>query len=121
MSIMAGRIGVSPLKVAPMPPSPVPPVSESARVLGERVRARREELGLSLEELGGAAGVHWSMCGLIERGQRNASLHVLLRLAAGLGTDLAELVKSLPPPPPPNRRKRPKGGAQPEATGESAH
>lgn len=46
------------------------------------------------------------MCGLIERGQRAASLHVLLRLAAGLEMDLGELVAHLPPAPPPVKRKR---------------
>lgn len=89
-----------------VPPTVVPPVSDAARVLGERIRTRRESLEMSLEELGIAAGVHWSMCGLIERGQRNASLHVLLRIAAGLQIDLSQLVESLPPPPPPSRRKR---------------
>lgn len=90
-----------------VPPTTVPPVSDSARVLGERIRARREQLGMSLEDLGIASQVHWSMVGLLERGQRNASLHILLRIAAGLETDLAQLVESLPPPPPPTRRKRP--------------
>lgn len=84
----------------------VPRVSDAARVLGERIRARRESLGMSLEELGIAAGVHWSMCGVIERGQRNASLHVLLRIAAGLRMDLFGLVEDLPPPPPATRRKQ---------------
>lgn len=96
-----------------MPPTTVPPVSDSARVLGERIRARREELGMSLEELGIASQVHWSMVGLIERGQRNASLHILLRIAAGLDTDLAQLVKALPPPPPPATRRKRQGRTQP--------
>jgi transcriptional regulator with XRE-family HTH domain len=88
-----------------MPPPTIPPISEAARVLGERIRVRRLELGKSLEDLGDDADVHWSMCGLIERGQRNASLHTLLRIAHGLELDLAVLVEALPPPPPPARRK----------------
>lgn len=61
---------------------------------------------MSQEDLGHASGVHWSMCGLIERGQRAAGLHVLLRIAAGLDIDLGELVAHLPAAPPPTTRKR---------------
>lgn len=81
-----------------MPTTTVPPVSEN--------------LELSLEELGIAANVHWSMCGMIERGQRNPSLHVLLRVAAGLQIDLGQLVENLPAAPPPTPRKRKRSAAR---------
>lgn len=63
---------------------------------------------MSIEDLGHASDVHWSMVGYTERGQRNPSLYILLRIAAGLDVDVAELVTELPPPPPPTRRKRPR-------------
>ncbi len=74
------------------------PLSEATRVLGERVRTRRERLGLSQEALADLCGVHWTFLGQVERGQRNLSLHNLLKLAAGLGEDPGELVRGLRPP-----------------------
>jgi transcriptional regulator with XRE-family HTH domain len=74
------------------------PLSDATRVLGERLRARRESLGLSQEALADQAGVHWTFLGQVERGRRNLSLHNLLKIAAGLGVDPAELVRGLEPP-----------------------
>jgi len=74
------------------------PLSPATRVLGERIRARREALGLSQEALAHQTGVHWTFLGQVERGQRNLNLHNLLKLARGLGVDPAELVQGLEPP-----------------------
>jgi transcriptional regulator with XRE-family HTH domain len=76
----------------------VDPLSPATQALGERVRARREALGLSQEALAHQAGVHWTFLGQVERGRRNLSLHNLLKLAAGLGIDPGELVQGLRPP-----------------------
>ncbi len=73
-------------------------MSDATRVLGERIRARREELGLSQEALADRCGVHWTFLGQVERGRRNLSLHNLLKLAAGLKVDPGELVRGLTPP-----------------------
>jgi len=43
--------------------------------------------------------LHWTFVGQVERGRRNLSLHNILKLADGLGTDASELVKDLPAPP----------------------
>ncbi len=51
------------------------PVSDATRVFGERVRARRQELGKSQEQLADDCGLHWSYVGQVERGRRNLSLH----------------------------------------------
>ena len=74
------------------------PLSPATQALGERVRARREALGLSQEALAHQTRVHWTFLGQVERGRRNLSLHNLLKLAAGLGVDPAELVQGLRPP-----------------------
>jgi len=74
------------------------PLSPATQVLGERIRTRREALGLSQEALAHKAGVHWTFLGQVERGRRNLSLHNLLKLAAGLGVDPAELVEGLQSP-----------------------
>ncbi|MFC6021860.1 helix-turn-helix domain-containing protein [Plantactinospora solaniradicis] len=71
------------------------PISEPAQKFGERVRARRHELGLSQEQLADKAGLHWTFVGQVERGRRNISLHNLLKLATGLEIDPAELVRGL--------------------------
>lgn len=58
----------------------------------------RDELGLSLKGAAPLVGIHWSALGQVERGQRNISLHNLLKVADCLGIDPAELVKGLKPP-----------------------
>ena len=74
------------------------PISPATQVFGERVRARRQDLGLSQEALAAQAGIHWTFLGQIERGRRNLNLHNLLKVAAGLGVDPGELVQNLQPP-----------------------
>jgi transcriptional regulator with XRE-family HTH domain len=73
-------------------------ISPATRALGERVRAHREALGLSQEALAYQSRVHWTFLGQVERGRRNLNLHNLLKIAAGLKTDPAELVAGLKPP-----------------------
>ena len=60
-----------------------------------RVRARREQLGLSQEKLAERTTLHWSYIGQVERGQRNLSLHNILRIATALDTDAGGLVSGL--------------------------
>ena len=61
--------------------------------LGRRVRVERIGLGLSLEELAGACGVSRSMLSEVERGGRTPTVLVLDRIATGLGTTLARLLR----------------------------
>jgi len=74
------------------------PLSSATAEFGKRVRIQRHRLGLSQEALADRCGVHWTFLGQVERGQRNISLHNLLKLAAGLGIDPGELVKGLKAP-----------------------
>ncbi len=78
------------------------PVSEATRQFGARVRSHRTRLGWSQERLGDACGIHWSMVGQIERGQRNVGLHNILKLAAALEIDPGVLIEGLEPPKPKN-------------------
>jgi transcriptional regulator with XRE-family HTH domain len=73
------------------------PVSPAAAEVGSRVRALLNERGWSQEELGDRAGVHRTFIGQLERGQRSVSLSNLLKVAAGLDVDPAELVQGLKP------------------------
>jgi transcriptional regulator with XRE-family HTH domain len=72
-----------------------PPLSDATATFGRRVRERRNALGLSQEALAQRCGVHWTFLGQVERGQRNLSLHNMLKIARGLDVDPAELVAGL--------------------------
>lgn len=80
-----------------MVPSPraKAPLSPVTAEFGRRVRARRQELGLSQEALADACGLHWTFVGQVERGQRNLTLHNIVKIARGLETDPGELVRSI--------------------------
>lgn len=47
-----------------------PPISDTARELGDRIRALREACGVTIEDLGHASDVYWSMVGYMERAHR---------------------------------------------------
>lgn len=65
--------------------------------LGDRVRARRLELGLSQEALAARAGLHRTYAGSLERGERNVGLANLAALADALDVDLGDLLHGLRP------------------------
>lgn len=62
--------------------------------LGDVVRARRMAMGLSQDAFADAIEMHRAYMGSIERGERNLTLHTLLRLAAGLRCNVSELMRS---------------------------
>ncbi len=67
------------------------PRSPEHAALGEAVRTRRLDAGMSQEELADAAATDLTQVGGIERGVRNPSYTTLLRLAAALETTVGEL------------------------------
>jgi transcriptional regulator with XRE-family HTH domain len=75
------------------------PISPAAGTPGQRIKRYRNRLGISQEALADRADLHWTFIGQVERGQRNLSLHNLLKIAAGLDVDPAKLVQGLKPPP----------------------
>jgi transcriptional regulator with XRE-family HTH domain len=60
---------------------------------GERLRARRLAAGLSQEALAFSSGLHRTEISLLERGGRDPRLSTVVRLAAALGADPAELLR----------------------------
>jgi len=64
------------------------------RVFGERIRALRQERGLSQERLAEMAGVHRTYLSSLERGERNVSLDNIHAIAEALGVPPAELFES---------------------------
>ena len=74
------------------------PIFSAAATLGDRVRERREQLGLSQEAMAAQIGIHWTYLGQIERGRRDLGLRNLLRIAEGIGVNPGKLVDGLKPP-----------------------
>lgn len=62
---------------------------------GQRVRTRREKLGWSQMTLAEEAGLHFTYVSSVERGERNVSLHNIVRLAEALSVDPGALLKGL--------------------------
>jgi len=66
--------------------------SSLCRAFGAAVRARREELDLSQEELGFRSELDRTYISGIERGVRNPTLRIIGRLAKALGTPASRLL-----------------------------
>lgn len=60
---------------------------------GTAVKFRREELGLTQEDLADKAGIHRTYLSDVERGTRNLSLVNIERLAAALSVSMSELLR----------------------------
>lgn len=60
---------------------------------GFAVKARREELGLTQEDLAEKAGIHRTYLSDVERGSRNLSLVNIERLAGALSLPISELFR----------------------------
>jgi ribosome-binding protein aMBF1 (putative translation factor) len=75
-----------------------PALNETTRVFGERVRDRRQRLGLSQEAAAVRCGIHWTQLGKVERGQRSLRLETIVKIAEGLDINAGKLVSRLPVP-----------------------
>jgi transcriptional regulator with XRE-family HTH domain len=62
---------------------------------GDAVRTRREELGMTQEDLAEKAGIHRTYLSDVERGTRNLSLVNIERLAAALSISMSKLFESV--------------------------
>ena len=60
--------------------------------LGLAVKARREQLGLTQEQMANNTGIHQRWISNVETGKRNPSYGSLRRLAAGLDLTASELL-----------------------------
>jgi len=60
---------------------------------GSQVRKLRLAKGLSQEGLAAQAGVHRTYIGMIERGEKNATLLSMRRIASALGISVAGLLE----------------------------
>lgn len=69
--------------------------SNASRIVGERLKAARLELGVSQMDLAYLAGMNVANYGKIERGIGNPTLDSLVRLAGVMGLDPGNLVAGL--------------------------
>lgn len=65
---------------------------EVLRRFGKRVRSKRDDLGISQEELAARADLDRTYVGGVERGERNVSLVNIHRLAKALGLTPRDLL-----------------------------
>jgi transcriptional regulator with XRE-family HTH domain len=73
----------------PKPPSPAEPATQ----VGDRVRALREAMGLSLRDLAERSGVSAPMLSQVERQETSPTIAVAAKIAAGLELSLSQLLR----------------------------
>ena len=98
ISAFAAKLGVDMASKKPIQFHPAEEAQVAAEI-GRRVRARREAIGISQEQLAHATGLHYSTVSHIERGNRSLRVISVLRLAEGLECDPGELVGGIGAPP----------------------
>ncbi len=79
------------MAIAPPPPLAAEP--EPRAILGARVRALRDAMGLSLRDLADRCGVSAPMLSQVERGETSPTLAVAGRIATGLELRLSQLLR----------------------------
>ena len=70
-------------------------MSDITRILGQRIRNYRTNLGLSQEKLAELSGCHPTYIGQIERGEKNATIESIEKIANALNASLSKLFDQL--------------------------
>ena len=70
-------------------------MSEIAKILGLRIRSARTAKGYSQEKLAEKAGCHPTYIGQLERGEKNATVESIEKVAQALGISLSTLFEKL--------------------------
>jgi transcriptional regulator with XRE-family HTH domain len=71
------------------------PTLSIEKAFGLRLRAKRDVLGISQEELADRSGLHRTYVSQLERGLKSPSLNTLFALASALKIDITDLVRDL--------------------------
>ena len=66
-------------------------MSEIAKVTGQRIRNYRLQAGLSQEKIAELSGCHPTYIGQVERGEKNATLESIEKIAMALNVPLSKL------------------------------
>ena len=70
-------------------------MSDIAKIIGQRIRNYRTQKGLSQEKLAVLAGCHPTYIGQLERGEKNATLESVEKIASAMDISLSELFDKL--------------------------
>lgn len=70
-------------------------MKDLAKIIGQRIRSYRTQLGLSQEKLAELAGCHPTYIGQLERGEKNATLESIDKIASSLKISLSKLFENL--------------------------
>ena len=70
-------------------------MSEIAKTIGQRIRNYRNALGISQEKLAELSGCHPTYIGQIERGEKNATVESVEKIATALNISLSKLFEKL--------------------------
>jgi len=70
-------------------------MSDIAKIIGERLRAYRNRAGLSQDEVAEKAGVHPTYVGQLERGEKNATLESVEKVARALNLPFEVLFEAI--------------------------
>ena len=70
-------------------------MSEISKIIGQRIRNYRTQQGLSQEKLAEMAGCHPTYIGQLERGEKNATLESIEKIASALNISLSQLFEKL--------------------------
>ena len=70
-------------------------MSEIAKAIGQRIRNYRTARGLSQEKLADLCGCHPTYIGQLERGEKNATIESIDKIATALAVSLSKLFDKL--------------------------
>ena len=70
-------------------------MSDLTKIVGQRIRNYRTQLGLSQEKLAELSGCHPTYIGQLERGEKNATLESIDKVASSLKISLSKLFENL--------------------------
>ena len=70
-------------------------MSEIAKAIGQRIRNYRTARGLSQEKLADLCGCHPTYIGQLERGEKNATIESIDKIATALDVSLSKLFDKL--------------------------
>lgn len=70
-------------------------MSELSREIGQRIRNYRTQQKLSQEELAEKCGLHPTYIGQVERGEKNATIESISKIASGLSVSLSTLFENI--------------------------
>lgn len=68
-------------------------MSEIAKIIGQRVRNYRIDKGLSQEKLAELSGCHPTYIGQVERGEKNATLESIEKIASAMNSRLLSFLR----------------------------